>query len=145
AGATLFFQQVDGIGLGVAVAVTAGAGELVVCVVLGVFEVEALFHGLAQRLASVGVHVGVVRLVVPAAGVGAGALVGVAAVEVARQQAAARVGNTQRAVHEHFQLHVGAFLADLFDLIEAQLARENDALHAHLLPELDGGVVGGVG
>ena len=48
-------------------------------------------------------------------------------------------------MYEHFQLHVWAFLADLFDLVQRQLAREDDALHAHLLPELDGGVVGGVG
>ena len=83
AGAALFFQQVDGVGLGVALLVAAGAGELVVQVVLGVFKVEALFHGLTQRFARVGVDIGAVGLVLPAAGVGAGALVGIAAVEVA--------------------------------------------------------------
>ena len=145
AGAAFFLEQIDGIGLGMALLVAAGAGELVVQIVLGFFEVEAVFHGLAQRLAGVGVHGRVMRLVVPAAGVGAGALVGVAAVEVARQQAAARVGDAQRAVHKHFQLHVGAFLADLLDLVQAQLARQDDARDAHLLPELHGGVVGGVG
>ena len=75
-------------------------------------EVEVAFHLLRNGFARGGVDVGVVRGVVPAAGVGAGALVGVAVVEVAAEQAPARVRNAQRAVHKHFQLHVGAFLAD---------------------------------
>src|SRR5256885_12454720 len=66
------------------------------------------------------------RLVVPAAGIGAGALVGIAPVEVARQQAAARVGDAQRAVHEDLDLHVRAFLADLLDLVQRQLARSEE-------------------
>ena len=74
-----------------------------------------------------------------------GSDVGVAAVEVARQQAAARVGDAQRAVHEDFQLDVRAFLADALDLVEAEFARQDDALHAHLLPELHRGEVGRVG
>jgi hypothetical protein len=48
-------------------------------------------------------------------------------------------------VHEHLQLHVGAFLADLLHLGQAQLAREDDARHAHALPELHRRPVGGVG
>jgi hypothetical protein len=48
-------------------------------------------------------------------------------------------------VHKHFQFHVGAFLADFFDLVQAQFARQDDACHAHLLPELDRHVVDGVG
>ncbi len=48
-------------------------------------------------------------------------------------------------MHEHFELDVGAFLADLLDLVEAQLARKDDAHHAHLLPELHSCPVHGVG
>ena len=76
-----------------------------------------------------------VGLVFPAAGVGAGALVGVAVVEVAGKQAAAGVGHAQRAVDEDFQLHVGAALADFFDFFERKFAREDDAADAVVLPE----------
>ncbi|MPM95241.1 hypothetical protein SDC9_142395 [bioreactor metagenome] len=145
AGAAHFLNHEDLLGLGVAFAVAAGAGEHRVGLFARFLEVEAVIHGLCQCFAGVGVHGGIVCLVFPAAGVGAGALVGVAAVEVTRQQAAARIGNTQRAVHEDFDLHVGAFLADLLNLVQAQLAREDDARHARLLPELHRGVVGGVG
>src|SRR2546427_4819905 len=106
AGAALFLQQVDLLGLGVARAVAAGAGELAVGLLAGLLEAEVLLHGLGQGLAGIGIHGRVMRLVVPAAGIGAGALVGIAPVEVARQQAAARVGDAQRAVHEDLDLHV---------------------------------------
>jgi len=139
------FNQIDLVGLGVALAAAAGAGELAVRLLACLREVEALLHALRQGLAGVGVHGGFVRLVFPAAGVGAGALVGVAAVEVTAEQATARVGNAQRAMNEHFQFHVRAFLADLLDLVQAQLAREDDARHPCALPELHRGVVGGVG
>ena len=82
-----------------------------------------------------GVRRGALNLVVPAASVGARALIGVAAIEVTREQAAARVGDAQRAMHENFEFDVRAFLADFSDFVERKFARENDALHAELLPE----------
>ena len=84
-------------------------------------------------------------LVFPAAGIGAGALVGVSTVQVARQQAATGVGHAQGTVDEHFQLHVGHVLADFLDLFERQLARENHPAKAELLPELDTGPIHRVG
>lgn len=47
-------------------------------------------------------------VVFPAAGIGAGALVGVAVVDVAGKQAAAGVGDAQCAMDEDFQFHVRA-------------------------------------
>ncbi len=80
---------------------------------------------------------GGVHLVVPAAGIGTRALVRVAPVEVAGEQAAARVGDAQRAVHEDFELDVRALLADFGDFVERQFARQDDAVDAHFLPETD--------
>ncbi|MNN03335.1 hypothetical protein D3C81_1160210 [compost metagenome] len=77
-------------------------------------------HDLAQFVLAGGVG-----LVLPAAGVGAGALVGVAAVDVAGQQAAPGVGHAQRAVDEHFQLHARYPLADLGDFLQRQLAGQD--------------------
>ena len=59
-----------------------------------------------------------VDVVLPAAGVGAGALVGVPVGHVSGQQAAAGIGDTQGAVNKDFQLYLGTPLADLRDLIE---------------------------
>ncbi len=84
-------------------------------------------------------------LVVPAAGIGATALVGIAMVEVAREQAAPRVGNAQRAVHEDFELGVRAFLADLRDFVEREFARQDHAADAGAAPELHRRVVHRVG
>ena len=83
--------------------------------------------------------------VVPAARVGAAALVRVAMVEVAREQAAARIGDAQRAMDEDFELDVGALLADFGDLVERQLARQDDSRNAELLPETHRGKVDGIG
>ncbi|MNO90206.1 hypothetical protein D3C76_817110 [compost metagenome] len=85
------------------------------------------------------------HLVLPAAGVGAGALVGVALVDVTGEQAAAGVGHAQRPVDEDFQLHLGHLHADLFDLVERQFAGEDGAGQAHLMPELHRGPVDRVG
>src|SRR2546430_10458897 len=62
----------------VARAVAAGAGELAVGLLAGLLEAEVLLHGLGQGLAGIGIHGRVMRLVVPAAGIGAGALGGIA-------------------------------------------------------------------
>ncbi|CAD5378160.1 hypothetical protein OF001_U290019 [Pseudomonas sp. OF001] len=86
-----------------------------------------------------------VHLVLPAAGVGAGTLVGVAVVEVAGQQAAPGVGHAQRAVDEHLQLDGRHLLADLGDLLQRQLAGEDDAADADAPPELHRGPVHRVG
>ncbi|MNC42888.1 hypothetical protein D3C75_917210 [compost metagenome] len=85
------------------------------------------------------------HLVLPAAGVGAGALVGVALVDVTGEQAAAGVGHAQRPVDEDFQLHLGHLHADLFDLVQGELAGEDGAGQAHLMPELHRGPVDRVG
>ena len=84
------------------------------------------------------------NVVLPAAGVGAGALVGIAFVDIAREQAAARVGHAQRAVNEDFNFHLRHLAANFGDLIQRQLAGENHAGQPHLLPELDCRPVDGV-
>ena len=83
--------------------------------------------------------------VIPAAGVGAAALIGFAPVEIAGKQAAARVGDAERAMHEDLQLDVRALLADFGDLVERQFARQDDAGNAELLPEAHRGVIHRVG
>ena len=65
-----------------------------------------------------GIDTGRLRFKVPATAVGATALIGIAVVEVAREQAAAGIRDAQGAVDEDFQLHVGAGLADLGDLVQ---------------------------
>ena len=84
-------------------------------------------------------------LVIPTAGISASALIRVAVVEVAGEQAAPGVGNAQGAMHEDFKLNIRAFLPDFSHFIERQFARENDARHAKLLPEAHGGKVHGIG
>ena len=125
AGAVFFFEVIDAVGERVAFAHVGDAGERVRAEdeVGGGDEFALFFFGRA------------VGLVFPAAGVGAGALVGVAVVEVAGKQAAAGVGHAQRAVDEDFQLHVGAALADFFDFFERKFAREDDAADTVVLPE----------
>ena len=83
-------------------------------------------------------------VVLPAAGVGAGALVRVALVDIAREQAATGVGHAQRAVNEDLYLHIWHLIADLFNLFQRQLAREDHAGQAHLLPEFHRRPVHGV-
>ena len=78
------------------------------------------------------------HLVVPAAGIGAGALVGITVVEVAGEQAAAGVGNAQGAMDEDFEFDVRALLADFGDLVERQFARQDDAGEPQLFPETHG-------
>ena len=134
AGAVFFFEVVDAIGKRVAFAHVGDAGERVRTEdeVGGGDEFAFFLFGAA------------VGFVFPAAGVGAGALVGVAVVEIAGEQAAAGVGHAQRAVDEDFQLHVGAALADFFDFFERELTREDDAADAVALPEFDRRPVDGV-
>ena len=55
--------------------------------------------------------------VVPAAGVGAGALVGVPVVHVTRKQAATGIRHAQGAVYEDFKLHVRHPVADLANFV----------------------------
>ena len=134
AGAVFFFEVVNAVGKRVAFAHVGDAGERVRTEdeVGGGDEFAFFLFGAA------------VGFVFPAAGVGAGALVGVAVVEVAGEQAAAGVGHAQRAVDENFQLHVGAALADFFDFFERKFAREDDAADAVVLPELYGRPIDGV-
>ena len=108
---------------------------------LGAVEIETLQQfGVAHFIGGRIVH-----FVIPAAGIGAGALVGVAVVEIAREQAAAGIGDAQCAVHKHFQLDIGALLADFGNFFDAQFARQNNAFHADFLPEFHAPPVGGVG
>jgi hypothetical protein len=119
---------------------TIDAFKVLVGFFLGFFKVETLQKlGIACIAFS-----GVVNLVIPTAGVGAGALVGIAVVEVAGEQAAAGVGDTQCAVNEDFEFDVGAFLADFGDFFHAQFARQNNAFDTDVLPEFYAPVVGGV-
>ena len=48
-------------------------------------------------------------------------------------------------MHKHFKLHVWALLANFFNLVKAEFARQDDALHAHVLPKLHRRPVDGVG
>ncbi|MNV45683.1 hypothetical protein D3C71_1374890 [compost metagenome] len=79
---------------------------------------------------------GRLRRVFPAAGVGATALIRVALVHVARQQAATGIGHAQRAMDEHLQLHGRHVLADFADFVQRQFPRQDDPAQALLLPEL---------
>ncbi len=146
AGALFLFEQPHAVGQRVARTAATGGRELAsgVFVFLGEVEVAAQALG-GHGFTRVAGGVGAVGLVFPAAGVGAGALVGVAAVEVAAEQAAARVGDAQRAVHEDFDLDVGAGVADGGHLVQAEFAREDDAGHTLAVPELHRRAVGGVG
>jgi len=94
---------------------------------------------------TVGTAIGSTQFVIPAAGIGAAALIRVAVIEVAGEQAAARVGDAQRAVDEDFEFDVGATLADFGDFVERQFTRQDDALDAHLLPETNRGPIHRVG
>ena len=134
AGAVFFFEVIDAVGERVAFAHVGNARERVRTEdeVGGGDEFAFFLFGAA------------VGFVFPAAGVGAGALVGVAVVEVAGEQAAPGIGHAQRAVNEDFQLHVGAALADFFDFFERELTREDDAADAVALPEFDRRPIDGV-
>ena len=127
AGAVFFFEVIDAVGERVAFAHVGNAGERVRTEdeVGGGDEFAFFLFGRA------------VGFVFPAAGVGAGALVGVAVVEVAGEQAAPGIGHAQRAVNEDFQFHFRAALADFFDFFERELTREDDAADAVVLPEFD--------
>ena len=123
--ATNFFDQVHLVGQRVAHAIACG-GWLAAAggkVFFGAFalglEIEIFFELAANGIARVAVHIRLVRGVIPAASIGASALIGITPVEVAAEQAAPAVGNAQRAVHEHFQLHIGAFLPDFFHFVQA--------------------------
>ncbi len=85
------------------------------------------------------------QIVLPATGVGAGTLVGVPVVHVAGQQTAPGVGNAERAVHKHLKLHLGAFAANVLDLLQRQLTREDHTAQALAAPKLDRREIGGVG
>src|SRR5574343_289123 len=88
---------------------------------------------------------GCADFVVPAAGIGAGTLVRVAVIEVAGEQAAAGVGDAQRAMDEDFELDVRALLADFCDLVERQFARQNHALAPAFLPDANRRPIDGIG
>ena len=88
---------------------------------------------------------GLVGVVLPAAGIGAGALVGIPVIHIAGQQAPARVGDAQGPVDEDLDLHIGALVANLADFLQGQLPGENHPLDALLAPEFHRCVVDGVG
>ena len=66
-------------------------------------------------------------------------------IEVPGEQAAARVGDAKRAMNEHLEFGVGAFLTDFRDLFERQLTRQNDPADAGTGPEPHSGRVDGIG
>src|SRR5690606_12148444 len=103
-------------------------GHLLVGLVALVEQVQRLGLGLHhQRLdIAFGGLPGRLQIVFPAAGVGAGALVGIAVVEVARQQAAPGVGDAQGSMNEDLQFHVRALATDLLALLQRQLTEDND-------------------
>ena len=113
---------------------------------IGLFQCLFKFQRdhLHRAQVAAGVFAGVFHFVVPAAGIGARALVRVAVIEVARQQATARIGDAQRAMHEYFQFHLRAALADFLDLVERQFARQDHARQAHAVPEFHVGPVDGI-
>ena len=59
-----------------------------------------------------------VHLVFPTASVGAGALVRVTLVQVARQQATTGIGHAQRAVDKNLQLHIWHLLANFGNFVQ---------------------------
>ena len=133
AGAVFFFEVIDAVSERVALARVGETGERLRAEdEVGRGDEFAFFFG------------GAVGFVFPAAGVGAGTLVGVAVVEVAGEQAAAGICHAQRAVDEDFQLHLRATLADFFDFFEREFAREDDAADAVVLPEFDRRPIDGV-
>ncbi len=75
------------------------------------------------------------HFVIPAAGIGAAALIRVAMVKVARQQTTAGIGDAQRTMDENFKFHVRALLADFGNLVDGQFARQNHARNPHAVPE----------
>ncbi len=125
------FQQHQGIGR-----LACAQGRIHLLHGDGLLAVDDLAHVIFLAL---------VHLVLPAAGVGAGALIGVTLVDVAGEQAAAGVGHAQRPVDEDFQFHLRHLHADLLDLVERQLAGEDGTGQSHLMPELHRGPVDRVG
>ena len=74
-------------------------------------------HNIAQFVLAA-----LLSLVLPAASIGATALVGVAFVDIARQQAAPGIGHAQRTMNKDFQLHARHFLANFANFFQRQLA-----------------------
>ncbi len=75
------------------------------------------------------------HLIFPAAGVGAGSLIGIAFIDVTGQQTAAGIGHAEGAVDKDFQLHLRHLLTNLRNLLQRQFARQNHPRQPHLLPE----------
>ncbi|MNT14924.1 hypothetical protein D3C72_1499480 [compost metagenome] len=119
--ALCFFNQIGLVGQRVARLLVQGGKRIVVG--LGQRLMEFQRHHLHAAQVAAGVFGRIFHLVIPAAGIRARALVRVAVVEIAGQQAAARIGDAQGAVDEDFQFHFRAALADFLDLVERQFAR----------------------
>ena len=78
-----------------------------------------------------------------AAGLGAGAAVGIPSRHIVGEQAAAGIGHAHGAVGEHLQLQAGGRLCpDGGDLLQRQLPGQHNALGAELMPGCGGGMVG---
>ena len=126
-------------------AVHSGVHEVVQMVdhahITGVHDVGTLFV-LEHREVFAGallLHQGVLV----AAGLGAGAPVGVPAGHVIGEQTAAGVGHAHGPVAEGLQLQLrGGAAADLTDLVHAQLTGQHHSLGAQIVPRLSAGVVG---
>ena len=84
-------------------------------------------------------------IVFPAAGVGAGALIGIPMVEIPGQKAAAGVSNAERAMDEDLKFHLRARIPNFCNLLERKFTREDDATNPDVLPETHGRMVDGIG
>ena len=58
------------------------------------------------------------NLVIPATGIGAGTLIGVAVIKIAREQTAAGIGNAECAVDKDLQFHIGTALTNIFNFVQ---------------------------
>ena len=105
----------------------------------------ALCHVLRRDQIATGVSAGRVGPVVPATGVGTGALIGVAPVEVARQQTASGIGDAQGTVNEGLDLQGRALGTDLGDFLKRQLTRQDHPGDPLGLPEASRRVIDHVG
>ena len=75
--------------------------------------------------------------IVPAAGIGAIALIGTAFGHKVRQQAAAGIGHAHGPMYKGLQLDIRAFFADLFQLRKRNFAGQNAEISPLILPEFD--------
>ena len=80
-----------------------------------------LFHDLRhieRQHITAGIFFSVHNPVIPAAGIGARALIGIAMIEITGKQATSGISDTQGTMNEDLQFHVRASLPDFLNLIQ---------------------------